>query len=412
MFQPVRGTRDLLPKEYRQHQYIIETSRKLAANYGYTGIDTPMFEFSQVFSHMGETTDVVTKETYTFTDRGDQEITLRPEGTAGVVRSVISNGLTQQVPLKYFYAGPMFRYERPQKGRYRQLHQIGVELLGVPQTLGDVEIIALGQHILNALDLRGEIVLEINSLGDTESRNNYRRALLEYLQDYRDQLSQDSKRRLERNPLRILDSKDEGDIAIIQNAPQYREHLNAKSEDIFADVLKQLDSLGIAYNLNYRIVRGLDYYCHTTFEFVSNELGAQGTVLAGGRYDGLVKIMGGPEMAGVGWAAGVDRLALLLDKEIATKRPIVIIPIGEEAESKALMLSQELRNLDFCVELGYSGNLSKRMKKANKVNARFAIIFGEEEMKDNKLSVRDFDSGDQTVIEATQISDFLKQQGC
>lgn len=409
MFQPVRGTRDLLPPECRKHRYVNDVGRKVAQVYGYNEIETPIFEFSQVFNHMGETTDVVTKETYTFKDRGDQEVTLRPEGTAGIVRAILSNSLTQQTPLKYYYSGPMFRYERPQKGRYRQFYQFGVELFGVSQSVGDVEIIALGHQFLSNLGLVGQTELELNTLGDTESRNRYRAAFVEYLQDYRDQLSEDSKARLERNPLRILDSKAQADKAIVENAPEYRNYLNAKSEDFFAEVLKQLDLLGIKYNLNYRIVRGLDYYCHTTFEFVTEALGSQGTVLAGGRFDGLVQMMGGSEMAGVGWAAGVDRLALLLDKDLPKPRPTVIIPIGDEAELKALQLCQQLRRQGFYVELGYSGNLGKRMKKADKLDAQFGIILGEDELKAGNLLVRDFDSGDQTEVADDQISAYLEE---
>ncbi len=315
MFQPARGTRDLLPDVMRKFRSVMTISRRIAECYGYDELETPIFEFAPIFRNMGETSDVVTKETYTFMDRGEQELTLRPEGTAGVVRSIISNGLTQSTPLKYYYQGPMFRYERPQKGRYRQFYQVGVELLGVEQALADIEVIAMAQQILEALELENHFVLEINTLGDTESRALYRTALVEYLSDFESKLSEDSKRRLSSNPLRILDTKDESDIEILKGAPLYRDHLNVASEDYFASVLKGLDALGISYDLNYRIVRGLDYYCHTTFEFVSKSLGSQGGILAGGRYAGLVKQMGGPQMPGVGWAAGVERLALLATGE-------------------------------------------------------------------------------------------------
>ncbi len=408
MFQPVRGTRDLLPDVCQKYRAVLNAAENVLRTYGYNPIETPIFEFAPVFQHMGETSDVVTKETYTFMDRGEQEITLRPEGTAGVVRAVISNGLTQETPLKYYYQGPMFRYERPQKGRYRQFYQLGAELLGVQQSLADVEVIAMCHEILQSLKLDGDVVLEINSLGDTESRNAYRAALVEFLNDHRTNLSEDSLRRLESNPLRVLDSKDEGDIKIVADAPLYRDHLNAESEDFFASVLKGLDALGIPYDLNYRIVRGLDYYCHTTFEFTSNALGSQGAVCAGGRYDGLVQQMGGPAMPGVGWAAGIDRLLLLSQLESVQPRPITLVPLGDHAEEKALVLAYELRKQGIITDLGYTGSLTKRLKRANKQNARLAVIFGDDELANSHVSVRDLDNGEQQMVALHGLVEFLK----
>src|SRR5467141_2704722 len=284
--QSVRGTQDLLPDAARRHRRVIETARAVAELYGFAETATPIFEFTEVFElPIGETTDIVSKEMYTFTDRGGEEVTLRPENTAGVVRAVLSNGLTQATPLKFFYCGPMFRYERPQKGRFRQFHQIGVELLGVAQPQADIEVIALGQRILKALGIADRIVLELNTLGDPESRTAYRDALVGYFSARVSELSEDSRRRLERNPLRILDSKDPGDQRIAIEAPNFASYLNEASLDFFARVR---DRLAIAYRLNPRLVRGLDYYTHTVFEFVTTDLGAQGSVLAGGRYDGLV----------------------------------------------------------------------------------------------------------------------------
>lgn len=411
MFQPVRGTRDLLPDLMRQYRTVMRKSLEIVECYGYEEIETPIFEFAPVFRHMGETSDVVTKETYTFKDRGEQELTLRPEGTAGVVRAIISNGLTQNTPLKYYYQGPMFRYERPQKGRYRQFYQIGAELLGVEQGLGDIEVIAMAQQILEVLKLDGQLTLELNTLGDAESRDRYRAALVEYLQDFKDRLCEDSQRRLVSNPLRILDSKDEGDIKIIKEAPLYRDHLNAASEDFFAEVLKGLERLGISYDLNYRIVRGLDYYCHTTFEFVSNALGAQGTVLAGGRYDGLVKQMGGPDMSGIGWAAGVDRLAMLSQLKSEPIRPVTLVPLGEAAEEKAMIMAYGLRQQRLKIDLAYSGSLTKRLKKANKQNSKLAVIFGDEELAAQLVTVRNLDSGaQQSIPMATLEAYLLKEQ--
>lgn len=407
MLQPVRGTRDLLPDQLWRYRSVEKIAKDLAQCYGFEEIEIPMFEFAQVFRHMGETSDVVTKETYTFKDRGDQEITLRPEGTAGVIRAVLSNGLTQSTPLKYYYSGPMFRYERPQKGRYRQFYQFGVELIGVPQTLADIELIALGYQTLQALNLEGGFELELNTLGDTESRLSYRKALVEYLSDFRDQLSEDSQKRLELNPLRVLDSKDKNDIKIIENAPIYREYLNTESEDIFAQILKGLDLLNIPYNLNYRIVRGLDYYCHATYEFVTKALGSQGAIIAGGRYDGLVKHMGGPELAGAGWAAGIDRLAFLANMQHSTARPVTLVPLGQVAEEKAMQMAMELRRKGFYIDIGYGGSLPKRLKKAVKQKARFAILFGDEELNTGQLTIKDLDSGEQSTVNATKLEEFL-----
>ena len=306
--RPVRGTVDLFPEEFRRHSRVIDAARGLANVYGYGEIQTPIFEFTEVFARtLGDVSDVVTKEMYTFEDRGGERITLRPENTAGVARAFISAKLQNDLPLKYFYAGPMFRYERPQKGRQRQFHQIGVELFGVPGPSGDVEVIALAAQILDQLEMRQHCVLNLNTLGDTESRQAYRIALVEYFSDYKARLSDDSVARLEKNPLRILDSKDQSDKEIVDGAPSFDQYLTASASEFFGEVREGLDDLGIAYELNPRLVRGLDYYCHTAFEFVTDALGAQGTVIGGGRYDGLIGMMGGPETPGVGWAGGIER---------------------------------------------------------------------------------------------------------
>lgn len=406
--QPVRGTRDILGEDMRRQHHVVETARDVAALYGYQEIATPIFEFSEVFKRtLGDTSDIVTKEMYSFTDNGGEHITLRPENTAGVARAVISGGLAQSVPLKFFYAGPMFRYERPQKGRYRQFHQIGVELIGVPEPLGDIEVIAAGAQILDRLGVLRHTSLELNTLGDSESRAAYRSALVEYLRGHVDKLSADSQARLDRNPLRILDSKDEGDIAIVRGAPQLKEFLNEPSRHFFDSVRHGLDKLGIEHVWNPYLVRGLDYYAHTAFEFKTDQLGAQGAVLAGGRYDGLIGQMGGPPLPGVGWAAGIERLAMLLAQAPEAPRPIAIVPIGAEAEDMALKLSSELRRDGIYVELGYRGNISKRMKDANKVRARAAILIGEDELKRGAATVRDLDSGEQAEVPLTALKDRL-----
>jgi histidyl-tRNA synthetase len=405
--QSVRGTHDLLPDESRRHRRVEETAFAVARRYGYGEIATPIFEFTEVFSRtLGETSDVVTKEMYTFTDRSGDSITLRPEGTAGVARAFISEGLAQHLPLKFFYRGPMFRHERPQKGRLRQFHQIGVELLGVESPQADIEVIALAGHILEALGLKDKVGLELNTLGDGESRATYRETLVGYLSGHKARLSKDSLDRLERNPLRVLDSKDEADKAVVADAPLLTDYLNEPSRRFFAEVREGLESLGLAVTVNPRLVRGLDYYCHTAFEFTTTALGAQGTVLAGGRYDGLIAQMGGSPTPGIGWAAGVERLSMLLDDVAEGQRPVAVIPMGPNGVA-ALQLAQRLRHANFAVELGYSGNLKKRLARANKVNARVAILLGEDELARQAVAVRDLDSGQQEEVPLAGLEDRL-----
>ncbi|MEQ8333495.1 histidine--tRNA ligase [Nisaea sp.] len=406
--QPVRGTHDLLGEDARRHRHVIETALETASRYGFSEIQTPIFEFTEVFARtLGETSDVVSKEMYSFTDRGDESITLRPEGTAGVARAFISGGLTQDLPLKLFYQGPMFRYERPQKGRQRQFHQIGIELIGVPTPQADVEVITVGADILDALGIFDGIVLQLNTLGDTESRQAYRGALVEYLMGHKDGLSEDSLRRLDANPLRILDSKDEGDRKIVAGAPSFGDYLNAASEDFYGTVKAGLDAVGIPYQQNDRLVRGLDYYCHTAYEFVTDRLGAQGTVMAGGRYDGLIETMGGPSTPGVGWAAGIERIAMMIEAPAAPARPLSLIPVGADATIAAIKLAHDLRKAGRSVEMGYSGNLGKRMKRANKLNASHAVIIGETELEKGVATIRDLDTGTQVEVALGKIGDHL-----
>ena len=410
--QPARGTQDLLPDMARRHRQVSETAREAASLYRFAEIATPIFEFTEIFARpIGEHTDIVSKEMYTFTDRGGEEVTLRPENTAGVVRAVLSNGLTQSTPLKFFYSGPMFRYERPQKGRFRQFHQIGVELLGVATPQADIEVIALGRRILAALGVGDRVVLELNTLGDPESRAAYRDALVGYFSTRRSELSEDSRRRLQTNPLRILDSKDPGDIRINAEAPTFDAYLNDASFEFYGRVRDGLAQLGIAYRHNPHLVRGLDYYTHTAFEFVTSDLGAQGTVLAGGRYDGLVELMGGPAMPGVGWAAGIERLALLIAEPPPPPRPIALVPIGEAAEVLAVTLAEQLREAGLVVDLGYSGNLARRMRRADRVGARAAVLLGDDELAKGAATVRDFDSGAQSEVALNDLPAHLKALG-
>ncbi|MBM3564854.1 MAG: histidine--tRNA ligase [Alphaproteobacteria bacterium] len=405
--QPVRGTRDILPDEMRRHRRVEDAARAVAVRYGFAEMATPIFEFTDVFVRtLGDTSDIVTKEMYSFERSGDA-ITLRPENTAGVARAFISNGLQQQLPLKVFYRGPMFRYERPQKGRMRQFHQIGVELLGVADPLADVETIALARHVLEELGVADKTVLELNTLGDGESRDAYRNRLVGYLRDFENKLSEDSRARLAKNPLRILDSKDEGDRRIVAGAPLMGESLNDASKRFFESLLKGLDACGVPYKLNPRLVRGLDYYSHTAFEFTTDALGAQGTVLAGGRYDGLIEQMGGPPTPGIGWAAGVERLALLVAEPGPAAHVIAVIPVGPEQADAALKLTQRLRRSGFAVDLGFSGNVGKRMKRADKIGAAVAILLGEAELARGAATVRNMKTGEQADVPLDELDSRL-----
>lgn len=302
----------------------------------------------------------------------------------------------------------MFRYERPQKGRMRQFHQTGIELLGIKEPMGDVEVIATGAEFLRRIGAWDRAQLEINTLGDSESRQNYRKVLVDYLAGHRDRLSEDSVNRLERNPLRILDSKDHGDQAIVANAPVYTDYLNEASRDFFTRVKGGLDALGIRYVVNPRLVRGLDYYCHTCFEVTCEELGAQKTILAGGRYDGLVGMMGGPETPGVGWASGIERCAMLLQETPEGRSPIALVPLGERAETAALRLAGELRRLDFAVDLGFAGNMKARMKRVNKIGAKVAVIIGDNELDRNVATLKNLSSGEQSAIGLDNLADALE----
>lgn len=412
--QPVRGTHDILPEEARKRRYIEQTLSRVAECYGYGEISTPMFEFSEVFHRtLGDTSDVVTKETYTFEDRGGESLTLRPEFTAGVVRAFLSAALTQDLPQKFFYSGPAFRYERPQKGRLRQFHQFGAELLGVAEPLGDVEMIAMAAQMFGQLQANGMVKLELNSLGDADSRNAYRAALVQYFNDHRVALSEDSKTRLDKNPLRILDSKDEGDRKIIAGAPNAGDYFTAHSTEFFAYVKEAITKLGIAYTLNPRLVRGLDYYQHTVFEFTTDRLGAQGTVLAGGRYDGLVALMGGPDIPGVGFAAGIERLLALLEAANfafpSKKKLIGVIPVAESQTLDALQLAGDLRGNGLAVELiTRGGNMGKKMSRADKLGTTHTIVLGESELKTGQMKIKNMADGSEQAVSLKEIAATLK----
>lgn len=407
--QPVRGTHDLIGEEMRRHRFIIDTALKVAALYGFAEVAPPVFEFTEVFHRtLGETSDVITKETYTFTDRGGESLTLRPELTASVVRAFISNGLTQQLPFKAFYAGPAFRYERPQKGRLRQFHQIGVEMLGADAPWHDVEVIAASTQILAALGVQNA-TLELNSLGDKESRDRYREALVIYFSRHKADLSEESRLRLEKNPLRILDSKQPEDKVLVAQAPQLYDYFTHIAADWFAEVKKGLDALGISYKVSPRLVRGLDYYTHTVFEWTTEALGAQNTLLAGGRYDGLVAQMGGPEIPGIGWAAGIERLALMeLPLAGQACKRVAVLPLGDATKLEALKLAQAIRNTGIAVEMVIHTNMGKALKKADSLGAQMALILGENEMVSGQIAVKDLKTGAQETLPRAAALEKLK----
>jgi histidyl-tRNA synthetase len=405
--QRPRGTRDLLPQTTRVFRHVERVAADFAERFGFAEIETPILEPLALFDRgLGETSDIVSKQMYSFTDRGGDMLVLRPEGTAGVARAFINEGLAQQVPLRLFYKGPMFRYERPQKGRYRQFTQFGAELLGSESPAADLEVLSMAWLLLTELGLGSRVRLLINTIGDETSRMTYRDELVKHLQERRHLLSDDSKVRLEKNPLRILDSKDEGDRKAISDAPRLSDSLSPSARAFFDQILAGLDLLQIPYQIDERLVRGLDYYCHTVFEFVTDELGAQNAVLSGGRYDGLIKDLGGPLTPGVGWAFGTDRMAELFTGAVPERMPIAIVPLGEAAERHALKLAQEIRQAGFRADLALSGNLSKRMKRADKVGASHAIIFGNEELARGcyqMKNLRSSNAGSESAPQSSQV---------
>ena len=403
MIQALRGTRDILPEEVGYWQFIEATVKEILGRAVYQEIRAPIFEQTALFERgIGEATDVVGKEMYTFSSRGDQSITLRPEGTAGVVRAYIQNKLYAQGGVqRLWYTGPMFRYERPQAGRQRQFHQVGLELIGCDAPRADAEVIALATDILQTLGLKN-LELDINSVGNGEDRAQYREALVSYLEPYQNDLDKDSQDRLTRNPLRIRDSKDPKTQEIAQNAPKITEHLSAGSKKHFDTVLQLLTDLKIKYQINHCLVRGLDYYTHTAFEIKSADLGAQATVCGGGRYDGLVKELGGPETQAVGWAIGMERLVLLLQQINSTfvnSPDLYIVSRGEVAEAQGLLLAQKLRSLDLGVELDLSGSaFGKQFKRADRSGAVACLIIGDTEAANNTVNLKWLASGEQQAI--------------
>lgn len=391
--QTVRGIRDLLDGEIATYNRMIDIGSRIASLHNYDEILLPIFEYSSVFLRtLGDASDIVNKETYTFSDRDKRSLTLRPEFTAAMVRSLISNGLTQEMPKRFFTHGPLFRHERPQQGRYRQFHQFNCELFGSNSPLADVEIINILYLILSEFGLEDKIKIEINSLGDKESSEKYTEVLRQYLIDNIDRLSEISKERVAINPLRVLDSKDDRDIEVISKAPSIEQFLTSESLEHFSNVCANLSLLGIKYNINRRLVRGLEYYTHTVFEFITDKLGTQKAIAAGGRYNDLIESMGGPAIPAIGFAIGIDRIHELLQVYQLNKtnknHTCYLIPIGNTAEVYGFNLALKLRQKGIKVAFDYNLSTKKRLKIADREGYSLCLIFGDDELKNGEFIIR------------------------
>jgi len=361
--------------------HVVDTFERVRRLYGFGRVEVPVFESTAVFARsLGETTDVVSKEMYSFEDRGGDSLTLRPEFTAGISRAYLTEGWQQHIPLKVATHGALFRYERPQKGRYRQFHQLDAEVIGSGEPLADIELLCFADQLLKELKIDDGVTLTLNTLGDSATRDAWRAALIEHFTRHRGDLSEDSIERLDKNPLRILDSKDPRDRPIADAAPEIDAYLSAEAGGFFEAVTKGLEAAGVAWTRNARLVRGLDYYRHTAFEFVTDRLGAQGTVLGGGRYDGLIEALGGPPTPAVGWAAGIERLAMLIEAPAPERIAVAVVPIGEAAQAVANAILADLRRAGIAADMAYKGNMKKRMQKADASGAEWAIILGDDEV--------------------------------
>ena len=412
--QKPKGTQDILPADSAKWQYVENVARETFKKYNYGEIRTPMFEHYEVISRsVGDTTDIVTKEMYDFHDKGDRHITMRPEGTAPVVRSYVENKLFApevQKPVKVYYIGSMFRYERPQAGRLREFHQLGVECFGSKNPATDVETIAMTYQLFNTLGIK-DVTLHLNSLGNTESRLAYRQALIDYLTPMRESLSKDSQRRLDENPLRVLDSKEKEDKLAVENAPSILDYLDEESQAHFDEVRTMLESLNIPYVIDTNMVRGLDYYNHTIFEFITTIDKSELTICAGGRYDSLVEYFGGPETAGFGFGLGLERLLLVLDKQgitlpVEEGLDVYIAVLGSEANGKALELAQAIRHQGFKAERDYLGRKIKaQFKSADAFKAKTVITLGESELESGQVSVKNNTTREEVTVSFEELTE-------
>ena len=407
----VKGTRDLLGNQIILHNYIIAKFSKLCNSLNFSQISTPILEYCEIFSKsLGLSSDIVSKEMYSFEDQGKEKLVLRPEGTAAIARAIITNSLEQDLN-KFFYHGPMFRRERPQSGRLRQFHQVGIEYIGSNNCLSDLEVIILAEEFLKDLKIRKKLVLEINSLGNEISREKYNESLKSYLKDNFTHLSDLSKERLMKNPLRVLDSKEENDIQIVQNSPNIVDYLDDESKKMFEDLINGLEKLNINYNINRYLVRGLDYYNHSAFEYVTEEKKSQNTVLAGGRYNQLFASIGGKDLSGVGWAAGVERIEMQINNLKNKDEKICFFATNKELDLEVLKIVADLKiNSALKIHFINSGNLKKKFSKANKLGAIGSFILGEDEWKIKKITWKDFSSGVQELVELDNIDQFVNKK--
>ncbi|HEX5257421.1 MAG TPA: histidine--tRNA ligase [Sphingomicrobium sp.] len=407
--QPVRGTQSLLGEDADRLAAVVAAFDRVRRLYGFKRVEVPTIEHTQVFTRtIGETTDVVSKEMYSFEDRGGESITLRPELTAGICRAFLSEGWQQFAPLKVAAHGSAFRYERPQKGRFREFHQLDAEIIGAAEPQADVELLAFADQLLKELGIDGTI-LQLNTLGDPETRAAWRDALYEHFRAHSGALSEDSQARLERNPLRILDSKAHQDWPVVDSAPAIDEFLTSEAADFFGAVTAGLDAAGIKWERAPRLVRGLDYYRHTAFEFVTDRLGAQGTVLGGGRYDGLIEALGGPHTPAVGWAAGIERLAMMIDAPEPERPSVVIVPLGPRAELQAQSILTGLRREGIAADMAYRGNMKKRLSRANEAGAVYALIIGDDELDRGEAQLKSLASGEQRAVSLDLIAEAVRR---
>ena len=409
MPQPVRGTQSLLGEDADRFHAVVDAFDRVRRLFGFKRVEVPVIEQTSVFARtIGETTDVVSKEMYTFKDRGGELITLRPEFTAGICRAYLSEGWQQFAPLKLAVLGPAFRYERPQKGRFRQFHQLDAEVIGASEAAADVELLSLGDQLLRELGIHEGVTLQLNTLGDAETRDAWRSALVEYFASHRSSLSEDSLVRLERNPLRILDTKDPKERPIADAAPSIDDYLTSEASDFFAQVTAGLDAAGVSWTRNPRLVRGLDYYRHTAFEFVTDRLGAQGTVIAGGRYDGLIESLGGPYTPAVGWAAGIERLGMMIEAPPPEAPSVAVIALGDRAQSEAQRIVAGLRREGVAADMAYRGNMKKRLSRANAAGAKYALIIGDDELDRGEAQLKDLATGEQKSVSLDLIGEAIR----
>ena len=417
LIQSIRGMNDILPEQTPYWQYIENSFRQLMQSYGYQEIRMPIVENTALFKRsIGEVTDIVEKEMYTFEDRNGDSLTLRPEGTACCVRAAMQHGLLHNQIQRLWYTGPMFRHERPQKGRYRQFHQFGVETFGLAGPDIDAELILMSNRLWQNLGMSDDVILELNSLGSSEARQEYKEVLVKYFESHKSELDEDSQRRLHTNPLRILDSKNPAMQTLNENAPKLIDHLDDESKQDFKILCKTLDDAGVTYKINPRLVRGLDYYSKTVFEWVTDKLGAQGTVCAGGRFDGLVEQLGGKATPAIGFAIGIERLIELLEIPEEVQREnnldVYLVLVGDKAVSEGMPLAETWRNavpgLKMQVNCG-AGSIKSQMKKADKSGANIAFLLGDDELEKNVITVKYLrEKKEQEVIELSKVADYLK----